>query len=342
MAASFRRHQMWRKEKINLLLQQVNCTIFFAPSCCSTNIRHGKSFQKGMSSTASTASNGAALIWTPPPSEEGDQKSDSHKVELKFSIDINTQSEPLEGGTRNDVIDYFIQQTTRDCFLSCGGKKKIDKYPITSELQDIWKESCRYFQSNNFAEDDDYDVMSCQVEVWFPGVHLCNTILSGIQLVYDGDGIPVYEMCTLVEKHETQGMLAWLFDRLTGNADIPKGQFYRSGMHAVSRLTIVEQQEQFSISGSIQVDVKIVCPAILLRLSPFSKSKIEELAHNSCEKEISKDLRRALEKTCDKYQQYLQSKKAETDEGRKKAARIRPIRAQSLYRNSFPIGVQSL
>lgn len=306
------------------------------------------------SSTASTSGERVALIWT-PPEEEGDRQEGRHDashrkkslVELNFCVDFATQSEPLDG-TRKDIVDFFVKETTRDCFLSCGGEKKIEPYALTSELVDAWKDSCRHFESDNFPTEsiDDCSVMSMQVQVWLPGVHLFNTLLSGIQLLFDDDGddssTPIYEMHTLAEKHEPRGLLAGLFDKLTGNCKIPKGHFYKSGTMAVSRVTIVEQEEQqqFALHGHIRLNVKLFFSATLLRLCPISKSKVEELARHACQKEIAKDLQKSLDKTRDRYHEDQRSNTADAIMDCKiKAAppRILPTRSQSLYKSSFPV-----
>ena len=279
-----------------------------------------------------------ALIWMP---SDGEEEKLQNKGELKFRVDRAVQSEPLEGGTSKDVVDFFVRQTTRDCFLSCGGEKKIETYRLTPELSDIWKESCQHFHSSTDAIFHG-SVLSSQVQMSFPGVRLINTLLCGIQMdqANDPTATPVYEMHNLAEKHETEGILAWLFDRATGYYKIPKGHFFRSGAFAMSRLEILEEHDGtlpplFSFRCTTHVDVTLTFPALLLRLSPFSKSKAEELGRNACRRAVTRDMTRALAKTRDAYHSYLlHSSKASVQKHWRSNSKP-PVSAQSLYRSSF-------
>jgi len=273
-----------------------------------------------------------ALLWT--PSEEDEERASHNKAELKFSIDFSSESEPLEG-TITDAISFFMQETTRDLLLSSGGEQKIEEYELTPELERIWKESCQHFQTNhdNFAEYNGC-LLSGHFEATFPGVHLCNTILNGVQLVVDDTAMPVYETHTLAENHESRGLLAWLFDRATGNASIPRGYFFRTGTIAMSKTTIVDHgDDQFAFSSNIRLDVTIAFPAILLRLSPFSKSKAEEFGRNSCQRSITKMMGKSLKNTRAEYHRYLESKTLDKDD--QVIQTTTPVGVKELYTSSY-------
>jgi len=221
------------------------------------------------------------------------------KETLNFNVDFSYTSDLLPSSSV-DVHDFFRKKTTRDFMVSIGGTRQVEELPITAELKDAWKESCDRFHSANFPNDtDDESVVSALSEAQFPGMKLQTSVLNGIKKIAMEDGTQGYETHLLAQKQEAYGPppLVWIFNKLTGNADKEKGKFYPSSGKSISRVSVLEKEGGCVFHWDCKLHIKVEFPAVLVRILPVKKEKMEEQGSAAIQKAVEKDIRGGVDAT---------------------------------------------
>ena len=222
-----------------------------------------------------------------------DTESASKTVSLNFHGDLTAASDPLpKGTTKADVASFLIKCETRNSLLSSAGTRQVEEVSASPELSASWTQCCNQdYGAENMPEPDDC-ILACDTTIQFPGLKMINRVYNGIKCAIDADsGIPVYSFFLIGEKKTVSGLLpvVFLFNKLTGAAK--KGDSLQPTAVAKSICSVKENQDGdmvFNFDASIQIKVEF--PALLLKLLPASKEKVEEQGSTSVAKTISKEI----------------------------------------------------
>lgn len=217
---------------------------------------------------------------------------------------------------------FFGQESTRNLFLSAGGKCPCQKVSPTPQLQALLHEACQHHQYGptwDIQSNNDIiqciDFMETTTKANFPGFTIKTKVLNGCQTFHEAGCLPVYEFCMLGDSKSLSGSppVVWLVNKLTGipssnnkskrstsTGSTTSTEFTLSETRAISRVSLeniddAEQQEKMAVvQVKVQFTTCVQFPKLLLKLLPASKAKVEERGTQSVRNVLVKDTNEAL------------------------------------------------
>lgn len=172
---------------------------------------------------------------------------------------------------------------------------------MTEQFKGYWEDICKHFHSDSLPSDND-KLIAVATEVKFPGLKLVTTSVSGVKELYsdddDGRYLKGLEILLVAEKSEPKGAapIVWLFNKLTANNDREKGVFYPPKQSKARSLICAEPLEDGSLTLSFTLDMQVTIefPSVLMKILPSSKEKMEQQGSASILKTVSKDIDMAM------------------------------------------------
>jgi len=151
-------------------------------------------------------------------------------------------------------------------------------------------------------------------QVSFPGLTLVTSTVSGIKEIRNERNIlEAFEVFLIAEKSKPKGAapIVWMYNKLTGNDKREHGVFQPPKQAKAKSLIGSTKLDDGSLALSFKLDMQITIefPAILLKILPTSKEKVEEEGSASVLKTMSKDIEMAMIAAYDKFME--QSKKVQ-------------------------------
>jgi hypothetical protein len=211
---------------------------------------------------------------------------------LKFSANLSFTSESLADAKIEDVVEFFQKEEFRDLLLSAGGNRPVKEVQETPAIKARWELARDFFGSSLLpAECDRY--LSTDALILFPGIVMTNTVVNGIkQLEDDERGLPLNLFVLVAEKRSVKGArpLVWIFNQLTGAGKNEDTEYSPPQGHVMTRTSIVGKDGSLALNVQVNCQIIVSFPAILVRILPTSKEKMEEQGSASVSKAVSKDL----------------------------------------------------
>jgi hypothetical protein len=237
----------------------------------------------------------SSFVGKPHLSARRRSRQGSLKETLTFRADLSHISDPLLDAEVQKVTDFFRQAETRNYLLSAGGKRSVEEEPLTPTFKAMWEDVSEYFGSSSVPNEDDL-LLTCTVEINFPGLTIVNKLLNGVKEVVSDKGMPEYEFYLVGEMQETRGAPAvvWLFNTLTGANRKPKGEFSRSKAYALTSASIVEKGGCAAFSFRSNIEINIEFPDVLIRILPASVEKMEKQGSDAVMKVLSREMAPAV------------------------------------------------
>jgi hypothetical protein len=217
------------------------------------------------------------------------------KETVKFTGDLILTSEPLSGAKVEDVAEFFRRKECLDLLLGAGGTRPVTELTASPQLKKLWLEACANFESASSPEDGD-PILSTDTIISMPGITLTNTVVNGVKLLEDKEGLPMYETVLIADKRTAQGPapLVWIYNQLTGAGKTEDDGYSPPQARVMSRASIVEKNGELTFSINVLFQIVVEFPAILVRILPTSKEKMEEQGSASISKAIVKDVDLAI------------------------------------------------
>jgi hypothetical protein len=217
-------------------------------------------------------------------------QAEKQKETLKFGADLKFTSESLSDAKVEDVAAFFRRKECLDLILGAGGTRPVKELTATPQLKKMWLEACDHFES---APPEDGDpILSTDTVISLPGITLTNTVINGVKLLEDEKGLPMYETVLIADKRTASGPkpIVWLYNQLTGTGQANDDEFSPPQARVISRASITEKNGEFFFNVQVLFRIVVEFPAILVRILPTSKEKMEEQGANSISKGIAKDV----------------------------------------------------
>jgi hypothetical protein len=216
---------------------------------------------------------------------------EKEKETLKFGGDLIFTSESLPDAKVEDVAAFFKRKEILDLILGAGGTRPVNEITVTPQLKKLWLEACDHFESVSPPEDGD-QILSTNTVLPLPGITLTTTAVNGVKLLEDGKGLPMYETVLIADKRVATGPrpIVWLYNQLTGTGKAKDDEFSPPQARVMSRASITEKNGELAFNVQVLFRIVVEFPAILVRILPTSKEKMEEQGTNSISKGIAKDV----------------------------------------------------
>lgn len=227
---------------------------------------------------------------------------------LVFRGDYVSTTENLpEGTTKHEIAAFLAKPANRNIFMSAGGTRTTTTLEMTPQFKGFWENVCAHFESNALPNDND-TLVAVETEVKFPGMKLVTTAVSGIKEIYNDDKHPTLkglEMLLVAEKAEAKGAgpVVWLFNKLTGYDKREVGAFYPPTQTKARSIVASQELPDSSLALSFKLNMKVTLefPAVLVKILPSSKDKMQEQGSASILKAVSKDIETAMQAAYDKF-----------------------------------------
>lgn len=224
--------------------------------------------------------------------EEEEEDSEKAEERIQFTADMTFTTDPLGDAKVGEVAEFLKKQECRELLLSAGGIRAVEEIAATPELQERWQGACAFYESEPLPDSCD-QFLSTDTIIPFPGLVLTNTVVNGIKELTDDKGFPRLAFVLVAEKRSVTGSkpLVWIFNQLTRSGkDSNDAQYSPPQGHALTYASIAEKDGAFSFNIAVQFRIIITFPAVLVRILPTSKAKMEEKGSASVSKMISKDV----------------------------------------------------
>lgn len=232
------------------------------------------------------------------------------RANITFHGDFSYTSKTIVNVPKEEFLMYFKSRDTKNLLASGGGEKKLEELSITDDCRSIWRETCAMYGLNEVLNEDEDAITTSTTEIQFPGLTLLNTVMTLVKHAYDE--VPQYEFYLMAEKRETKGPspIVWLFNKLTGAEPEEKRSFIPSkqGM-AASKVYIVDKDGDFAVQFDLEMSVVVKFPAVLLKVLPTSKEKMEQQGSESVIKAVSKEIIPAVDKVVEKFYQWQENER---------------------------------
>ena len=236
---------------------------------------------------------GPQIIFQSTTEADEDTESAPKTESLNFRGDLTISSDPLpKGTTKADVASFMSKIETRNLLLSSAGTRPVEEVSASSELKELWLQCCNEEYGAEHKPEPDDCILACDTIIQFPGLKMINRVYNGVKCATDADsGIPSYSFFLIGENRTVSGLppVVFLFNKLTGAAK--KGDSLKPTAVAKSTCSVKENQDGdmfFNFDASIHIKVKF--PALLLKLLPASKEKVEDQGSASLAKTIRKEI----------------------------------------------------
>lgn len=212
------------------------------------------------------------------------------KETLQFGKELTFTSDSLDAKVE-DVAEFFRRKECLDLILGAGSTRPIKEMTATPQLKKMWREACDHFESASPPEDGDR-ILSTDTVLSLPGMTLITTVINGVKFLEDGKGLPMYETVLIADKRTASGPapIVWIYNQLTGDGKVKDGEYSPPQARVISRASITEKNGQPAFKVQVVFRIVVEFPAILVRILPTSKAKMEEQGINSISKGIAKDV----------------------------------------------------
>jgi hypothetical protein len=231
---------------------------------------------------------------------------EKQKETLKFGKELTFTSKTLSDATAEDVAEFFRRKECLDLILGAGGSRPVKEITATPQLKKLWLEACDQFESASPPADGDL-MLSTDTVLPLPGITLTTTGINGVKLLKDEKGLPMYETVLIADRRTAKGPapIVWIYNQLTGDDKIKEGEFSPPQARVMSRSSITEKNGKFAFKVDVVFRIVVEFPAILVRILPTSKDKMEEQGTNSISKGIAKDVDISIDALPKAFQRWL-------------------------------------
>jgi hypothetical protein len=231
---------------------------------------------------------------------------EKQKETLKFGKELTFTSKPLSDAKIEDVVEFFKRKECLDLILGAGGSRPVKEITATPQLKKLWLEACDQFESVSPPEDGDR-MLSTDTVLQLPGITLTTTGINGVKLLKDGKGLPMYETVLIADRRTAKGPapIVWIYNQLTGDDKVKDGEYSPPQARVMSRSSITEKNGKCTFNVFVDFRIVVEFPAILVRILPTSKDKMEEQGTNSISKGIAKDVEISIDSLPKAFQRWL-------------------------------------
>lgn len=268
------------------------------------------------------------------------------KASLLFSGEVNTVSEPLPPDTTSDELTAFLlRHESRNVFAAGGGATdSVRELEITPAWRSMWKKACHSWYGSIHLPSQGDTLLSCDTYSYFPGLEVCTTVISGIKLLprqhqhtrgharQQHNNLPSYCFLVIGQKQSAKGLppVVWIFKQLMGikkeddDGDKASSSSSASSNRDVSSLSSWEPMGPVKSTVSVQrrkedgrwcfrldsdIKIKVEFPAMLLKILPTSKAKVEAQGSTSITKTVSKASRLGVEAAYQAFTDFQQERR---------------------------------
>eukprot|EP00980_Cylindrotheca_fusiformis_P019446 scaffold6708_cov134-Cylindrotheca_fusiformis.AAC.16 len=228
------------------------------------------------------------------------QRSGALTENLIFRADCKLVSEEFWVQSPSDWESFLRLESTRNLFLSAGGKRECRKVASTEYVWKLWVNACAYhFGSGSLPQQQqDLVFVASDTDVQFPGFRMRNTVLNGCQLQTDhSNGRLCHTFCLVGDQKVLQGRrpVVWLVKKLTGLSNDPKQEFAATETKAKTCIYATPSGKQsMKLYMDIEFTTTVTFPKVLMNLLPASKETVEERGSKSIYQVVHKDAAEAL------------------------------------------------
>jgi len=218
---------------------------------------------------------------------------------LNFRTGCSYETE-IQDVDRETAVRFFLLPSTRNLFLSGGGKTKTQELDFSDEYKLMWEDCCQNYSESKDIDEKISHFVAGEAKAQFPGLSLVSTVLILAKLnEKTPSNLPEYNFFLVAEKRQLKGLkpVEWIFRQLTGTSKEMDEYFHPSQATSISKVSLVKKAEGFAISFNASLNVKISFPPRLLKILPMSKEKMEQQGSTSVEKAIIRDVKAAIEAT---------------------------------------------
>lgn len=217
---------------------------------------------------------------------------------LVFRADCKLVSEEFFVDNPLDLESFLRQESTRDLFLSAGGRRECHKVPSSSHISNLWVDACHdHYGSECLPPPQDPVSVATETDVKFPGFQLRNTVLNGCQMQSDKNGMLCYTFSLIGDRKVLQGSrpVVWLVKSLSGISNDPQQGFEAPETKAKTCIYAVPSGIQsIRLHMDIEFTTTVTFPKLMLKLLPASKETVEERGSKSIHQVVKKDAEDAL------------------------------------------------
>jgi hypothetical protein len=227
------------------------------------------------------------------------------KETLVFIGDFSHESDPI-ACSKEQVVNFLQQPETMLMLLGAGGKREVVVYPsLSAEMNQLWIDACVKFDAygnDNLPSPSD-TAITCDSIIQFPGLRLVITVLNGVKIKLDSNGIPKYVFVLIGEKKIASGAtpIVWLYNRLTGAVKEDNDTYNLSDANAKSTVSVATENGSFSFKFDLQLRIKVEFPKTLLRILPASKDSMEEQGSSAVRRAVSQDVIDSINSTVETF-----------------------------------------
>ena len=245
--------------------------------------------------------------------------SSSSTSTLEFTAEMNEATQVLTDN-RTELEEFLIQETTKEIFVSGGGKNRVERFQDVKEPSKnygIWMQKAHEYNETHPSTHIDpscEEFIAGETSVRFPGVTLYISTLL-LMRTNRTDDKKLIELWTIGEKLRPQGLkpMVWLFHQLTRSKDrnnTNDDYFVPSKVVAYSKAFVAPTgdgsgyQVKFLGNFTVQQDF----PSTLLKIMPFSLEESQARGSKAIQKTIDKQTKDSIQAIQEAFQQQQHAK----------------------------------
>lgn len=260
------------------------------------------------SSCPAAAAAAAATAATDETTSDTIKGQATEEASLVIRADYVGKSEPAPASSTEAMQEFFQDSSSRDCLISAGNTRETHPVPTTNKLLERWKVRAFALGAEEPSASD--EIISVNTGgIKFPGITIQTTSLMGTKLLLPTKKTkcPSYEFILIQDEREVVGLrpIVWVYNQLVGGKDKEK----ETAPMCMSRITACPSSDNKNVTFQIDtfLEIRISFPAILLKILPVSKEKVEARGVKAIQRMLKKDIDVSLTKIRELYIAALQS-----------------------------------
>jgi len=231
-------------------------------------------------------------------------------------------TDPVTTTTQQQVVTQFLREQRDDnlgCIMSGGVERHVEEIPRSDLIDQLWADCCDDTYGNEYLPASGDPIFATNTTSSFPGLTLTTTVYNGAKVVLrttdpdetnnTGQQQPQfssYVFLMIGEQQTPKGFrpLVSLFRKLMSFSCDADDSLRPCG-RAKSIFTVVPVADdhnqhgdggpQLAFSMIVDLRIRVEFPAVLLKLLPMKKEKVEAIATNAIFKTIRKDVENILQ-----------------------------------------------
>ena len=206
------------------------------------------------------------------------------------------------------MVDFFRDPVSRNCLISAGNTRETQAVITTEELLKRWKDRASAVGAAEPTVND--EIVSVNTGgLRFPGITVETTSLMGTKLLLPTKPnlFPSYEFVLIEDKRKVIGLkpVVWVYSKLVGSGDTEREK--ETAPMCLSRVTVCPSADNKTLKFKIEsfLEIRVNFPAILLKILPVPKEKVELRGRKAVERILKQDVDVSLSKFRDLYTAML-------------------------------------